>query len=148
MNEGEGVFQDAKIVWVMAMRAGKLLGFVKALKTKHELFIDEALVAAEERGKPHGLNTHMFRLLAQAIAGWLCLQVRETKTRPSGPIVALASTIGQREQAHNSRASSPIPGATCSCARPEALCCRALRISEKQSRWQKTFGCCSAQPCR
>ena len=78
MNEGEGVFQDAKIVWVMAMRAGKLLGFVKALKTKHELFIDEALVAAEERGKPHGLNTHMFRLLAQAIAGRLRLQVRET----------------------------------------------------------------------
>ena len=79
MRLRDGVFQNATIVWVQAMRAGKLLGFVKALKTTLELFIDEVLVAEDERGKPYGLNTHMFRLLAEAIPGRQRLQVLLTK---------------------------------------------------------------------
>ena len=77
MDDENGVFVGANIVHVMAMRGGKLLGFVKALRTKTEVFVDEVLVAEEERG-PQGLNTHMFRKLATTIMGRQRLQVKET----------------------------------------------------------------------
>ena len=80
MDEEQGVFVGANIVYVMAVRGGKLLGFVKALRTKAELFVDEVLVAEEERG-PQGLCTHMFRKLAMTVAGRQRLQVKEAKEK-------------------------------------------------------------------
>ena len=79
MDTENGVFAGANIVYVMAMRGDKLLGFVKGLRTKHELFVDEVLVAEEERG-PQGLCTHMFRKLAEATAGRQRLQVKESNS--------------------------------------------------------------------
>ena len=80
MDEEQGVFVGANIIYVMAVRGGKLLGFVKALRTKAELFVDEVLVAEEERG-PQGLCTHMFRKLAMTVAGRQRLQVKEAKEK-------------------------------------------------------------------
>ena len=80
MDEEQGVFVGGNIIYVMAVRGGKLLGFVKALRTKTELFVDEVLVAEEERG-PQGLCTHMFRKLAMTVAGRQRLQVKEAKEK-------------------------------------------------------------------
>lgn len=76
MDYDTGVFVGANIIYVCAAREDKVIGFVKALRTRYELFIDEVLVAEEERG-PQGINTHMFYKLATTVAGRQRLQVNE-----------------------------------------------------------------------
>ena len=80
MDYDKGVFVGANIIVVQAVQADKVIGFVKALRTRFELFVDEVLVAAEARG-PQGINTHMFYKLATTVAGRQRLQVNESNAK-------------------------------------------------------------------
>ena len=106
MDEEQGVFVGANIVYVMAVRGGKLLGFVKALRTKAELFVDEVLVAEEERG-PQGLCTHMFRKLAMTVAGRQRLQVQEAKDKVIKGYQRLGYTIWNSPRSGNFEGVEP-----------------------------------------
>ena len=54
----DGVFTGANPVQVCALRDGELLGFMKVLVTKYEVYVDEVLVASAGRRK--GIALHLF----------------------------------------------------------------------------------------
>ncbi|KAL1515172.1 hypothetical protein AB1Y20_004240 [Prymnesium parvum] len=59
--EDEGMFSGCNVVHVMAVSEGKLLGFIKALVTMSEVFVDEILVSTYARGQ--ALASHLLRQL-------------------------------------------------------------------------------------
>ena len=132
MDEEQGVFVGANIVHVMAVRGGKLLGFVKALRTKTELFVDEVLVAEEERG-PQGLCTHMFNKLAMTVAGRQRLQVKEAKEKVIKGYQRLGYTIWNSPQ-----------GGTLGGVEPERLC--MFMAAARQTVLRNSAEFCSGTP--
>ena len=80
----EGVFEGANVVHVCAVSGGQLLGFVKALVTEHEVFIDEVLVGEASRGL--GYAHHLIAALVALFpsAPRLRLQVRKNNLSARG----------------------------------------------------------------
>ena len=112
----EGVFEGCNVVHVLALGAGgELLGFVKALVTSLEVFVDEVLVAERARGM--ALSSHLLLRLLQMYpkARQVRLQVRDD----NGVAVRLYSyeVAKQREMAL-AKEEGRAPASWCTSAKP------------------------------
>ena len=96
--------QDCRVVHVRAMLAGVLLGFIKALITEHEIFVEYALIPVSEHS--NGLLPHLYEALIHPHQhiNKLRVQVIETnRDKPDGDRCVRREAAGIMESYEPSR---------------------------------------------